>query len=184
MLEFLYATGVRVSELIGLTKNDLLEESSIVRVFGKGSKERIVPVGKEALKYLNLYFTIVRSHLVRKQKSNNIIFLNMRGHPLTRVAVWKIIKAYANEANLKKKISPHTFRHSFATHLLEGGADLRSVQELLGHASLSTTQRYTHLQVDHLMAVYDKAHPRGEAPGVPAPTALPGKETERRNFTL
>src|SRR4030042_3298429 len=150
MLEFLYATGVRVSELIGLTKNDLLEESSIVRVFGKGSKERIVPVGQEALKYLNLYFTIVRSHLVRKQKSNNIIFLNMRGHPLTREAVWKIIKAYPHEVNLKKKISPHTFRHSFATHLLEGGADLRSVQEMLGHADISTIQIYTHLDREYL----------------------------------
>jgi len=160
MLEFLYATGVRVSELIGLTQSDLMEGEGFVRVFGKGSKERIVPVGDVAVNFVKRYCREVRPSLTRKKFGGDILFLSMRGRPLTRVAVWKILKEYVRKAGIQKNVSPHTLRHSFATHLLEGGADLRSVQEMLGHVDISTTQIYTHLDREYLKEVIQTFHPR------------------------
>lgn len=163
MLEFLYATGVRVSELIGLTQSDIVASEGYARVFGKGSKERIVPIGDMALQYTLKYQKQVRPALSKKQKGGDVLFLNMRGGPISRIAVWKILKHYALEAGLEKKVSPHTLRHSFATHLLEGGADLRSVQEMLGHADISTTQIYTHLDREYLKEVIHTFHPREQS---------------------
>lgn len=160
MLEFMYAAGVRVSELVGLAQSDVMEEEGFARVFGKGSKERIVPVGDVAIQYILRYRRDVRPDFCRKDKAGDTLFLSMRGRQLTRVAVWKILKAYALEAGILKNISPHTLRHSFATHLLEGGADLRSVQEMLGHADISTTQIYTHLDREYLKEVIQTFHPR------------------------
>jgi len=160
MLEFLYATGIRVSELIGLTQSDLMEGEGFVRVFGKGSKERIVPVGDVAVNFVKLYRREVRPSLARKKFGGDVLFLSMRGRPLTRVAVWKILKEYVRKAGIQKNVSPHTLRHSFATHLLEGGADLRSVQEMLGHVDISTTQIYTHLDREYLKEVIQTFHPR------------------------
>ena len=160
MFEFMYATGVRVSELIRLTQADLLEKENLVRVFGKGAKERIVPVGKTALYYVQKYEKEVRRKLVQRRTSGDILFLNLRGRSLSRVAVWKLLKAYAARAGIRKNVHPHTLRHSFATHLLEGGADLRSVQEMLGHADISTTQIYTHLDREYLREVLRTFHPR------------------------
>ncbi|HEX9935352.1 MAG TPA: tyrosine-type recombinase/integrase, partial [bacterium] len=160
LMEFLYATGVRVSELVQLTQSNLLDKEQLVRVFGKGSKERIVPVGKTAIHWIQRYQAEVRFLLAAKRNSGDILFLNLRGRPLTRVAVWSLIKEYARQAGLSKNIHPHTLRHSFATHLLEGGADLRSVQEMLGHADISTTQVYTHLDREYLREVILSFHPR------------------------
>ena len=164
MLEFLYATGVRVSELVNLNQSDLLLEEGFARIFGKGGKERIVPVGDMAIECVQKYCQSVRSLLSKKRLGGDVLFLSMRGRPLTRIAVWKILKAYVLKADIRKKISPHTLRHSFATHLLEGGADLRSVQEMLGHVDISTTQIYTHLDREYLKEVIQTFHPREQEP--------------------
>ena len=160
LLEFLYATGLRVSELVSVAVTDVDEAERLVRVVGKGNKERIVPVGDVAIGCMQRYMKEVRSLIVRPKLSGDALFLSMRGRPLTRYAVWKILRFYTRQAGIDKPVSPHTLRHSFATHLLEGGADLRSVQELLGHASLSSTQIYTHLSAERLKDVYFSAHPR------------------------
>jgi integrase/recombinase XerD len=159
LLEFAYATGVRVSELVGLTLQDILFEEGVARVFGKGAKERLVPVGRRALGAVALYAREIRPTL-DKGKGRGVLFLNARGTPLSRVGAWGVIKATARRAGLTKRVTPHTLRHTFATHLLEGGADLRAVQEMLGHADLSTTQLYTHVDRDYLRTVHRQYHPR------------------------
>jgi integrase/recombinase XerD len=159
LLEFAYATGVRVSELVGVKLQDISFEDRIVRVFGKGAKERIVPFGKTALGVMAMYAREIRP-TVDRGKSKGVLFLNARGTPLSRVGAWGIIKANARRAGLTKRVTPHTLRHTFATHLLEGGADLRAVQEMLGHADLSTTQLYTHVDRDYLRTVHRSFHPR------------------------
>jgi integrase/recombinase XerD len=159
MLEVLYATGLRVSELVSLRLIDLNLEEGYIRCLGKGSKERIVPLGSVAVKYLHFYLDHARKFLAAAP-GEETLFLNHHGHGLTRQGFWKIIKKYAEKLGIADRITPHTLRHSFATHLLENGADLRSVQEMLGHVDISTTQIYTHLTRDKLKEVYDKAHPR------------------------
>ncbi len=159
LLEFAYATGVRVSELVSLTLQDILFTDGIARVFGKGSKERLVPVGRRALGAVALYAREIRPTLDRG-KGKGILFLNARGTPLSRVGAWGVIKATARRAGLTTRVTPHTLRHTFATHLLEGGADLRAVQEMLGHADLATTQLYTHIDRDYLRTVHRSYHPR------------------------
>jgi integrase/recombinase XerD len=159
LLEFAYATGVRVSELVHLRQQDVLFAEGVARVRGKGNKERIVPVGRRALGAVALYGRETRPRLDRG-KGDGILFLNARGTPLSRVGAWSIIKTMARRADIAKRVTPHTLRHTFATHLLEGGADLRAVQEMLGHADLSTTQLYTHVDREHLRAVHRKFHPR------------------------
>ena len=162
ILEFLYATGSRVSELTKLTVSQLYLKDGLVRLFGKGSKERIVPIGKAAIRALDLYLGTVRPLLLRSGKMTDAIFLNQdRGSALSRMAIWNIIQEYTHLAKIQKRITPHTFRHSFATHLLEGGADLRVVQELLGHADISTTEIYTHIDRSYLLEVHKRFHPRG-----------------------
>ena len=161
MLETLYASGLRVSELINLKLRDILFEAEIVRIFGKGSKERIVPIGKSALECINIYYREVRHKFVKPGKTAESLFLNVRGTKLSRMGVWKIIDKYVALAGIKSEVHPHTFRHSFATHLLEGGADLRAVQEMLGHSDISTTQIYTHIDRDFLKEVHRTFHPRG-----------------------
>jgi integrase/recombinase XerD len=160
ILETMYATGVRVSELVNLRIQDLLLKDEIVKVFGKGSKERIVPIGSSARKYLLLYFDKSRVFL-KNSSSGDTVFLNFRGGKLTRMSVWNIIAKYSRLAGIKKQIHPHTLRHSFATHLLEGGADIRIIQEMLGHSDISTTQIYTHLDREYLIEVHRTFHPRG-----------------------
>ena len=157
ILEMLYGTGIRVSELVGLEVGDLYFPSEVVRVFGKGRKERIVPIGTKAIEALAAYLKL-------RPGAGEGLFCNHRGGRLTARSVGRIVKKYMRQIDHPAS-RPHTLRHTFASHLLEGGADLRAVQELLGHASLSTTQRYTHLQMDHLMAVYDKSHPRRSREG-------------------
>lgn len=159
MLELLYATGIRVSELVSLNLEDANLNAEYIRCLGKGSKERIVPMGSMAVRSLQRYLERGRARLVRNPEEGSL-FVNHHGRRLTRQGFWKIVKKYAREARIKKKITPHTLRHSFATHLLENGADLRSVQEMLGHADISTTQIYTHLTKGKLKEVYAKAHPR------------------------
>ena len=161
LLELLYACGTRVSELINLKVSDLFFNDEVIRVFGKGSKERVIPVGSSAIHWVNEYLLKSRPLLEKKLKSENILFLNNRSTKLSRMGVWKIIDKYAKEAGIKKEVHPHTFRHSFATHLLEGGADLRAVQEMLGHADISTTQIYTHIDRDYIKQVHKEFHPRG-----------------------
>ena len=161
ILEVLYACGLRVSELIGLKISDLFFDEEIIRVFGKGSKERLVPIGSSAVKWTKEYLTKSRPMLAKKTKSENVVFLNNRGTKLSRMGVWKIVDHYVKEAGIQKEVHPHTFRHSFATHLLEGGADLRAVQEMLGHADISTTQIYTHIDRDYIKQVHKQFHPRG-----------------------
>lgn len=161
MLETLYATGMRVSELTGLLRSNIHPDSGIVRVFGKGSKERLVPIGIPALRWIDDYNRRCRPFLVRSGKSGDALFLNVRGTPMTRMAVWKIVQSNARKAGVTREVHPHTFRHSFATHLLEGGADLRAVQEMLGHADISTTQIYTHIDREYLKEVHRTFHPRG-----------------------
>jgi len=161
MLEVLYACGLRVSELSSLKISDLFLSDEAIRVFGKGSKERIVPIGGSAIQWLEEYFLKSRSLLEKKSKSENYVFLNTRGTKLSRMGIWKIINRYVKEAGILKSVHPHTFRHSFATHLVEGGADLRAVQEMLGHADISTTQIYTHLDRDFVKQEHKKYHPRG-----------------------
>jgi integrase/recombinase XerD len=160
MLELLYATGIRVSELIGLNLGDIHLTMGFVRCIGKGNKERIIPVGKTATKALNQYLEKGRPHLVSKKNHDEALFLNNHGKRLTRQGFWKILKKLAGEAGITKDLTPHTLRHSFATHLLENGADLRAVQEMLGHADISTTQIYTHVTKSRLKDVYSKFHPR------------------------
>ena len=160
LLELLYATGMRVSELVELPQSALMLEEGFARVFGKGSKERLVPVGDVAVSFVKRYQETVRPKLASYRKGGDILFLSVRGRPLTRIAVWIILKNYVIQAQIGKNISPHTIRHSFATHLIEGGADLRSVQEMLGHSDISTTQIYTHLDRDYLKEVIQTFHPR------------------------
>lgn len=160
MLEMLYSSGLRVSELTELKKSQVFTEIGFLKVVGKGNKERLVPVGKDALKYLKIYQEEVRVHQTPKKGHEEYVFLNRRGQKLTRVMVFLIIKKTAEQAGIQKNISPHTFRHSFATHLIEGGADLRAVQEMLGHESITTTEIYTHLDRDYLRQVLTDFHPR------------------------
>ena len=160
MLEFLYATGVRVSELIAVSQSNFLFDVGIVRIFGKGAKERIVPIGRKAVEAVERYRREVRPQIA-KLHSRDVLFLNWRGRPLSRMGVWKILRRYAQQAGLERPISPHTLRHSFATHLLEGGADLRAVQEMLGHTDIATTQIYTHVDREYLRDVLRTYHPRG-----------------------
>jgi integrase/recombinase XerD len=160
MLETLYSSGLRVSELIGLKISHLHEDIGFLRVLGKGSKERLVPIGREALKHIKIYRDEVRVHVAIKKGNEDHLFLNKRGSALSRVMVFMIIKDLAKKIGLQKSISPHTFRHSFATHLIEGGADLRAVQEMLGHESITTTEIYTHLDRDYLKQVITEYHPR------------------------
>ncbi len=161
ILETLYATGMRVSELTSLKQADVEPRSGTVRVFGKGAKERIVPIGRPALRWIAQYANVTRPLLLGRRTSDDILFLNVRGTMMTRMAVWKIVQAYARRAGVTREVHPHTFRHSFATHLLEGGADLRAVQEMLGHADISTTQIYTHIDREYLKEVHRTFHPRG-----------------------
>ncbi|GGK15201.1 tyrosine recombinase XerD [Caldalkalibacillus thermarum] len=159
MLEVLYATGIRVSELISLRLDDVHLQMGFIKCMGKGSKERIIPLGQMAIDALSQYINNGRKKL-DKTRRQKVLFLNHHGRPLTRQGFWKIIKKYAAKAGIKKEITPHTLRHSFATHLLENGADLRAVQEMLGHADISTTQIYTHVTKVRLKDIYSRAHPR------------------------
>ncbi len=160
MLELLYAAGLRVSELINLKLQDVNLEAGFVRVFGKGSKERIVPIGMQAKKKIQYYLKTVRSKRLNQQ-SSPYLFIARSNRPMTRQGFWKLLRRYALQAGLNKKITPHSLRHSFASHLLEGGADLRAVQIMLGHVDISTTQIYTHVTRDHLKQLHRKFHPRG-----------------------
>lgn len=159
MIELLYACGMRVSELISLNVGDVNLEAGFVRCMGKGSKERIIPIHQEASRFVKEYIVEARTQLLR-DKDEQALFLNRRGERLTRQGLWLILKNYAKAAGIKKPVTPHTLRHSFATHILNGGADLRAVQELLGHANISSTQIYTHLTSEHVRQAYEKAHPR------------------------
>ena len=159
LLELLYSAGVRVSELCDLNMSDLLVDSELIRVRGKGNKERLIPMGSRAWKSINDYLKYERPGLAKKENNLGKIFLSRNGFPLTRMAVNIILKKWTQASGLKKNVSPHTFRHSFATHLLEGGADLRAVQEMLGHVDISTTQIYTHLDRSHLKEVHRTFHP-------------------------
>ncbi len=161
MLELLYATGMRVSELVSLNLADLDTEGGYVRCFGKGHKERLIPIYERAVRAVKEYLTDARPRLARDSEGK-AVFLNRRGERLTRQGLWQILKGYAKSAELGTEITPHTLRHSFATHMLSGGADLRSVQELLGHANISTTQVYTHLTTEHIRSTYEKSHPRAK----------------------
>jgi integrase/recombinase XerD len=160
ILEVLYATGVRVSELTGLKQSNLMFDSELILVFGKGSKERLVPIGASAMDWVTRYQREVRIHLAKGGKSQDVLFLNYRGGKLSRAAIRDMVVKYARAAGIKKEVHPHTFRHSFATHLLEGGADLRAVQEMLGHVDISTTQIYTHIDREYLKEVHRTFHPR------------------------
>lgn len=159
MLELAYGAGLRVSEWIGLALKDVLLEEGLLRVFGKGSKERLVPIGRSAIGAVAVYIRELRP-VLEKGSGKGILFLNGRGQPLTRMGAWKILRKYVEQAGIEKSVSPHTLRHSFATHLLEGGADLRAVQEMLGHADIATTQIYTHVDREYLRSVHRQFHPR------------------------
>lgn len=159
MLELLYASGMRISELVSLNLGNVDTEGGYVRCFGKGHKERIIPIYEQAARVVKEYTEETRPKLVRNQ-NEQALFLNPRGDRLTRQGFWQKLKGYAKSANFEVEISPHTLRHSFATHMLSGGADLRAVQELLGHANISTTQVYTHLTTEHIRRTYEKSHPR------------------------
>lgn len=160
ILETLYATGLRVSELVNLKLGDLHLPMNLLQTIGKGDKERIIPISDVAVDWLNRYLTTTRVALLDGKPNTEFIFLNAHGRQLTRQAIWLMIKKYVNQAGIKRHVTPHTLRHSFATHLLENGADLRIVQELLGHSDISTTQIYTHVSHQHLTEVYNKYHPR------------------------
>lgn len=160
MLEMLYSSGLRVSELTELKLGNVYADIGFLRVIGKGNKERLVPVGSDALKYLKIYLEEVRVHQTIAKGHEEIVFLNRRGKKLSRVMIFLIIKKQVEALGLKKNVSPHTFRHSFATHMIEGGADLRAVQEMLGHESITTTEIYTHLDRDYLRQVLNEFHPR------------------------
>lgn len=159
MLEVAYGAGLRVSEWISLAVRDVLLQDHLVRVFGKGAKERLVPIGRRAIGALAIYMRELRPTL-EKGEGKGILFLNARGQPLSRMGAWKILRKYVDKAGITKRVSPHTLRHSFATHLLEGGADLRAVQEMLGHVDISTTQIYTHVDREYLRSVHKQFHPR------------------------
>jgi integrase/recombinase XerD len=159
MLELAYGAGLRVSEWIGIGVKDVMFDDGLVRVFGKGSKERLVPIGRNAIGALAIYLREQRPKLQRSG-GRGTLFLNARGEPLSRMGAWKILAKYVKRAGITKHVSPHTLRHSFATHLLEGGADLRAVQEMLGHADISTTQIYTHVDREYLRKVHRRYHPR------------------------
>lgn len=160
LLELAYGAGLRVSELCGLGMTDLLLSENLVRILGKGGKERLVPVGRSVIGAASVYLHTMRPALDRG-KSKNRVLLNARGEPLSRVGAWGIVRRATQRAGLSKRVTPHTLRHSFATHLLEGGADLRAVQEMLGHADLSTTQIYTHVDREYLRSIHKQFHPRG-----------------------
>ena len=159
LLELAYGAGLRVSEWITLGVRDLLLEEALVRVFGKGSKERLVPIGRQAIASVAIYVRELRPRL-EKGEGKGVLFLNARGQPLTRMGAWKILQRHVERSGIEKRVTPHTLRHSFATHLLEGGADLRAVQEMLGHADISTTQIYTHVDREYLRSVHRQYHPR------------------------
>lgn len=160
MLETLYGSGLRVSELTSLKISNLHLDIEFIKILGKGNKERLVPIGSEAIKFIRIYLEEIRVHISIKPGKEDFLFLNRRGNPLSRVMVFLIIKDLAKAAGISKNISPHTFRHSFATHLIEGGADLRAVQEMLGHESITTTEIYTHLDRDYLRETIIQYHPR------------------------
>jgi integrase/recombinase XerD len=159
MLELAYGAGLRVSEWITLGVRDLLFDDQLVRVFGKGAKERLVPIGRSAVGAAAVYLRELRPRLDRGA-SEGVLFLNARGEPLSRMGAWKILRKHVGAAGIAARVTPHTLRHTFATHLLEGGADLRAIQELLGHASISTTQTYTRIESGRLKQAYERAHPR------------------------
>lgn len=161
MLEVLYGAGLRISELISLRLGDLYLDEGFLRVVGKGDKERVVPLGEPAVRVVRRYIDLGRAKLMNlRSKTRDALFLNVRGGQLSRMGAWKIIHSYIQAAGIKGHVTPHTFRHSFATHLLEGGADLRAVQEMLGHASITTTEIYTHVDRSYLREVYKSFHPR------------------------
>jgi integrase/recombinase XerD len=159
MLELAYGAGLRVSEWISLNVRDVMLQDHLVRVFGKGAKERLIPIGRRAIGAIAIYLRELRPSLERGE-GKGVLFLNARGQPLSRMGAWKILRKYVNQAGITKPVSPHTLRHSFATHLLEGGADLRAVQEMLGHVDISTTQIYTHVDREYLRTVHKQFHPR------------------------
>jgi len=159
ILETLYSCGLRVSEAVNLKVSQLYLDVGFIRVIGKGDKERLVPVGRSAVKYINIYKNKIRVHLMPKAGNHDILFLNNRGSKLSRVMIFLIIKDLVKKAGIRKNVSPHTFRHSFATHLVEGGADLRAVQEMLGHESITTTEIYTHLDREFLRKTLEQYHP-------------------------
>ena len=161
ILEMLYATGIRVSELTSLKQSNLMFDDELILVFGKGQKERLVPIGTSAIEWVTRYQKEARIHLTKAGRSHDVVFLNFRGGKLSRAAIRDMVAKYARAAGIRKEVHPHTFRHSFATHLLEGGADLRAVQEMLGHADISTTQIYTHIDREYLKEVHRTFHPRG-----------------------
>jgi len=160
ILETMYACGLRVSEVVNLKISQLHFDAGFIRVVGKGDKERLVPIGRDAIKYINIYKDEVRIHVPVKKGQEDILFLNRRGSALTRVMIFLVIKDLTAAAGIDKQVSPHTFRHSFATHLVEGGADLRAVQEMLGHESITTTEIYTHLDREYLRDTLQRFHPR------------------------
>ncbi|NLJ14120.1 MAG: site-specific tyrosine recombinase XerD [Ignavibacteria bacterium] len=160
IIELLYACGLRVSELINLRFSDIFFDDEIITIFGKGSKERVIPIGTEAIKWLDTYEKKARNFLLKDNKEEGIVFLNQRGKKITRMGVWKIINKYVKQTTINFSVHPHSFRHAFATHLLEGGADLRVVQEMLGHSSITTTQIYTHLDKSYIKEVHKSFHPR------------------------
>lgn len=159
LIETMYSCGLRVSEAVELRISQLYLDVGFVRVVGKGDKERLIPIGRDAIKHINIYRENVRTHISIKNGEEDILFLNRRGSRLTRVMIFLVIKALVQKADIKKNISPHTFRHSFATHLVEGGADLRAVQEMLGHESITTTEIYTHLDREYLRDTLKRFHP-------------------------
>jgi len=161
LAETIYSAGLRVSELVNLKISNIYEDVGFLRILGKGNKERLTPVGKSALKFIKSYQLEVRNHMQIKSGHEDYLFLNRLGCKISRVSVFKLIKNLALRAGINKKISPHTFRHSYATHLIEGGADLRAVQEMLGHESITTTEIYTHLDRDYLKQIIKEFHPRG-----------------------
>ena len=160
MLEVLYSSGLRVSELVNLKMNQIYFDIGFLRIIGKGNKERLVPIGKSAVKYVKIYIEEIRCHLKIQPGFENYVFLNRRGKSLSRVMIFTIIKDLVKVTGIEKTVSPHTFRHSFATHLVEGGADLRAVQEMLGHESITTTEIYTHLDREYLKQIVEEFHPR------------------------
>lgn len=160
MIELLYSSGLRVSELVNMKPVHLLSNQGVIRVLGKGMKDRIVPLGGKAIFWLEKYINEARYKLKKRGKKAEFLFLNIRGDKITRKGVWPLVKTYAKKAGIEKNVSPHTLRHSFATHMLEGGANLRAVQEMLGHADISTTQIYTHLDKSYLKEVHKTFHPR------------------------
>lgn len=164
IIETLYSSGMRVTELTELRISNLYTDVGFIRIIGKGNKERIVPVGQDALKYIKIYTEHVRRHLDIEPGQENYLFLNRRGSKLSRVMIFNIVRDAADRAGITKKVSPHTFRHSFATHLVEGGANLRAVQDMLGHVSITTTEIYTHLDRDYLRQIITDCHPRSKRP--------------------